>query len=164
MKIIYYLGALLSYFITLTPAFAEVTCRVNGKLVECPEWLTNNFGLIFTSYFIIWALLTTLLIVTLWKIFTKAGQKGWASIIPFYNAVILFRIVGFSGWWILLMFIPFVNFILYVIVMNSLSKSFGKEMGFTIGLIILPFIFLPILAFGKATYNPILRTKMETGQ
>lgn len=94
-----------------------------------------------------------LIIASLWKIFTKAGQPGWASIVPIYNIIVLCKIVGKPTWWILLMLIPIVNLVIAIILANELSKSFGKSVGFTIGLIFLPFIFYPMLAFGDATYT-----------
>ena len=102
---------------------------------------------------------TVVMIVALWKVFTKAGQPGWASIIPLYNAYILFRIVGRPGWWLILLFIPFVNFIISIIVAIDLAQSFGKSGGFAVGLIILPFIFYPVLAFGDAQYRGPVRSQ-----
>lgn len=92
-------------------------------------------------------------IVSMWMIFTKAGKPGWASIIPIYNVVVLLDIVGRPVWWILLLLIPFVNIIAIIIIYNDLSKAFGKGVGFTVGLILLSFIFLPMLAFGDAQYG-----------
>jgi hypothetical protein len=92
-------------------------------------------------------------IVSLWKIFTKAGWPGWASIIPFYNFYVICRIAGKPGWWLVLMLIPLVNFIVAIIVFFGLAKSFGKGAGFALGLILLGIIFLPILAFGDARYQ-----------
>src|ERR1044072_9053270 len=92
-------------------------------------------------------LISLLLIVAMWKVFTKAGQPGWASVIPIYNWYIWCKIVGRPGWWILLMLIPFVNFIIAIILCIDLAKSFGKGVGFGIGLILLGVIFLPILGF-----------------
>src|SRR5438105_12218673 len=60
---------------------------------------------------IVGLLIALLLIVAMWKVFTKAGQPGWASIIPIYNLYIWCKIVGRPGWWILLMLIPCVNII-----------------------------------------------------
>src|SRR5678816_3398799 len=60
-------------------------------------------------------LIALLIIVAMWKVFTKAGQPGWASIIPIYNLYIWCKIVGRPWWWILLMLIPFVNFIVAII-------------------------------------------------
>jgi len=91
-------------------------------------------------------------IIALWKIYEKAGQAGWKAIIPFYNIYILLKIVGKPGWWLLLMCIPLVNIIYLIWTYNMLSKSFGKDEGFTVGLLLLGFIFLPILGFGKAVY------------
>jgi hypothetical protein len=102
---------------------------------------------------IIAVLIALLLIVALWKVFTKAGQPGWASIIPIYNLYIWCKIVGRPGWWILLMLIPLVNFIIMIILCIDLAKSFGKGAGFGLGLAFLGFIFLPILGFGSAQYQ-----------
>lgn len=93
------------------------------------------------------------MIAAMWKIFVKAGQPGWAAIVPIYNLYILLKIVGRPGWWILLFFIPFVNFIIMIIVAIDTAKSFGKGGGFAAGLILLPFIFYPILGFGSAQYQ-----------
>ena len=95
-----------------------------------------------------------IVIVTLWRIFTKAGEPGWAAIIPFYNAYVLLRITGKPGWWLILFYIPIVNVIFAIIVYVELARRFGKGAGFGVGLIFLPFIFFPILAFGSAEYQP----------
>src|SRR6266478_3288340 len=94
-----------------------------------------------------------LLVVAMWKVFTKAGQPGWASIIPIYNLYIWCKIVGRQWWWILLMLIPFVNFIVGIILCIDLANSFGKGAGFGIGLALLGIIFWPILGFGSAQYQ-----------
>lgn len=88
-----------------------------------------------------------------WKLFVKAGQPGWASLIPIYNVYILLKIVGKPGWWLLLFFIPLVNFIIAIIVLHNLSLSFGKGVGTTLGLLFLGFIFMPWLALGSAKYT-----------
>ena len=102
---------------------------------------------------IIGLLIGLLLIVAMWKVFTKAGQPGWASIIPIYNLYIWCKIVGRPWWWILLMLIPFVNFIILIILCIDTAKSFGKGAGFGIGLALLGVIFWPILGFGSAQYQ-----------
>jgi len=91
-------------------------------------------------------------IAAFWQIFTKAGEEGWKAIIPIYNMVVLLRIVGKPWWWIFLLFIPVVNYVFGIWTYNMLSKSFGKDEGFTIGLLLLSFIFFPILGFGSAKY------------
>ena len=97
-------------------------------------------------------LFAILVIASLWRIFTKAGRPGWASIIPIYNTIVLLDVVGRPWWWLLLLLIPFVNIIVAVILYIDLAKSFGKGVGFGIGLLLLAPIFLPILAFGDARY------------
>ena len=107
-----------------------------------------------TSSMFIMLVIAVILIIANWKIFEKAGKPGWASIIPIYNVIVLLEIVGKPWWWLLLiMLIPVVNIIFAVWTVNLLSKSFGKNEGFTIGLIFLPFIFYPILGFGDAKYE-----------
>ncbi len=91
-------------------------------------------------------------IAGLWKTFEKAGHPGWAAIVPIYNGYIICKIAGRPGWWVILFFIPFVNFIIAVIVSIDVAKNFGKGTGFGIGIALLGFIFYPILGFGDAQY------------
>ncbi len=72
---------------------------------------------------------------------------------PIYNLAVLLKVVGRPVWWLLLFLIPIVNIVIVIIVYNDLSKSFGKDVAFTIGLIFLSWIFLMILGFGSATYR-----------
>lgn len=101
---------------------------------------------------ILYVALIVLFVVSMWKIFTKAGKPGWAAIIPIYNIIILLEIVGKPVWWIVLFFIPIVNLVVAIMLTHQLSLSFGKDVGFTIGLIFLGFIFYPLLGFGDAQY------------
>jgi len=100
----------------------------------------------------VWLIVVVIEIIGLWKIFTKAGKPGWASIIPIYNVIVLLEIIGKPLWWFLLLLVPCVNIVFLVIMVNRLSKSFGQGAGFTIGLIFLGFIFYPLLGFGDYTY------------
>ncbi|HEX4876855.1 MAG TPA: DUF5684 domain-containing protein [Chitinophagaceae bacterium] len=103
--------------------------------------------------FIIFILLfVVFLIAAQWKVFVKAGQPGWAAIIPIYNIYIMTKIGGKPGYWTLLCLIPLVNIVFIIWLYNMISKSFGKDEGFTAGLILLGFIFWPILGFGSAKY------------
>ena len=92
-------------------------------------------------------------IIAQWKVFTKAGHPGWAAIIPIYNIYIMTKIAGKPGWWVLMFFLPFVNFIFAIWLTNMISKSFGKDEAFTVGLLLLGIIFWPILGFGSAKYQ-----------
>jgi hypothetical protein len=94
-----------------------------------------------------------LIVASLWRVFTKAGQPGWAAIVPIYNMVVLLQIINKPIWWILLFLIPLVNIVISIITMVSLATVFGRGVGFAIGLIFLPFIFLPILAFSDSEYE-----------
>lgn len=93
------------------------------------------------------------IVAGMWKMFEKAGQPGWAAIIPIYNMYILCKVGGRPGWWLILMFIPIVSIVIWAIVSSDLSKSFGRGTGTTVGIFFLGFIFLPILGFGKAEYQ-----------
>lgn len=101
---------------------------------------------------LLYVALIIVLIVAQWKIFEKAGQPGWACLIPIYSFYVLLKIVGKPGWWLLLMLVPIVNLIVALYVIHLLSQSFGKEIGFTLGLIFLGPIFYIILGFGDAKY------------
>ncbi|HXX42170.1 MAG TPA: DUF5684 domain-containing protein [Chthoniobacterales bacterium] len=104
-------------------------------------------------FWVIWTAVMLLVIAAMWRVFSKANQPGWASIIPIYNVYVWCKIVGRPGWWVILMLIPFVNFIILIILSLDMAKSFGKGAGFGIGLAFLGFIFLPILGFGSAQYQ-----------
>ena len=102
-----------------------------------------------------------------WKIFTKAGQPGWAILIPFYNLYVLTQVLQRPGWWMILYFASLIPVIgaFIVLAVNlvdnlRLAKIFGKSAGFGVGLFFLSFIFQPILAFGSADYDP---SRVEPG-
>jgi hypothetical protein len=93
-------------------------------------------------------------IVAGWKVFEKAGEKGWKVLIPFYNLYTLFRIAGRNGWWMLALFVPFVNIVVGIMLALDLAKHFGKGAMFAIfGLILFPYIGSLMLAFGEAQYT-----------
>ena len=102
-------------------------------------------------FWICWTVYTVLMIAAWWKVFSKAGQPGWAAIIPIYNWIVWCKIVGRPAWWVLLLLICFPIF--FIILSIDLAKSFGKGVGFAIGLILVSIIFFPILGFGSATYQ-----------
>jgi len=108
------------------------------------------FGLIIM---LIYLAIIVLVIAGMWKMFIKAGQPGWGALIPIYNLYLILKITGRPGWWLILYFIPIANLIATIIVANDLAKSFGKGIGFAVGLFFLGFIFIPILGFGSAEYQ-----------
>ena len=81
-------------------------------------------GMLFTLAFI------ALMIASLWKVFTKAGEPGWAAIVPIYNTIVILKIAGKPWWWFLLMLIPLVNFVIMIIAIVALAKNFGKGVGY----------------------------------
>jgi hypothetical protein len=105
-----------------------------------------------TVMFIYFAIII-LLVASMWIIFTKAGKPGWAVLVPVYNIIVWIQISGKPVWWILLFLIPAVDFVFIIWVLNLVVKGFGKSTGFTIGALLLPFIFFPLLAFGDAKYS-----------
>lgn len=102
-------------------------------------------------------------IIGMWKVFEKAGQPGWAALIPLYNGYILLKIAGRPGWWLLLFFVPLANVIVAVIVAIDVAKAFGQSPVFGIVLLFLfSGIGYLILGFGSARYigpqtNPLAR-------
>jgi hypothetical protein len=93
------------------------------------------------------------MVASMWKVFAKAGQPGWASLVPIYNLVVLLKIVGKPTWWLVLFLVPFVNFFALIMVALDLAKCFGKSKGFGLGLVFLGVVFYPLLAFGDAQYQ-----------
>jgi len=103
---------------------------------------------------ICWFAVIILVIAGMWKTFEKGGKPGWASIIPFYNMYVMFEMVGRPGWWLILLFVPFVNFVVYIILAIDMAKSFDKDAVF--GILML-WLLAPIgylmLGFGDAQYQ-----------
>ena len=95
-----------------------------------------------------------LIVVSSWKLFEKADKPGWAALVPVYNVVVFLQIVGRPTWWIALMFVPVVSLIVAFVLSLNLAERFGKGAGFGIALALLGPIFLPILAFSSAQYDP----------
>jgi len=94
-----------------------------------------------------------LIIAGQWIVFQKAGQAGWKCLIPFYNMYVLMEISGKPGWWMFLLFVPLVGIVIYLFAMLSLAKKFGRSELFGVGLVFLPMIFFPVLAFGGSEYE-----------
>ena len=102
---------------------------------------------------LVWLVVLVGVIAGLWKVFVKAGKPGWAAIVPIYNIIVWLEIVGKPIWWIVLLFIPFVNFVVLILLGIALAEKFGKSTLFGVGIGLLGFIFIPILGFGDARYQ-----------
>jgi hypothetical protein len=111
------------------------------------------FGAGMIIYTIVLLAISIVMIVAMWKLFEKAGKPGWAALVPYYNFYILFDIIYGNGWKMLLLLIPFANFVFLILMYVNLAKVFGKSGGFAAGLIFLSPIFIPILGFGDASYE-----------
>ena len=118
-----------------------------------PHSLWLVLAAILIPIIIIGIMVTIIEIVGAWFMFEKAGEPGWAAIIPIYNWLIGIKIAGKPWWFILFLLIPVVNLVVYIIILDGLSKNFGKTTGFTVGLFFFRFIFIPILGFGNAVYS-----------
>jgi hypothetical protein len=105
-------------------------------------------------FFVVWLAIVALVVAGFWKVFVKAGEPGWASLVPIYNLVVLLKIAGKPLWWLLLLLIPVVNFIALIMVGMGVAQNFGKGAGFGIGLGLLAPIFYPMLGFSDAVYRP----------
>lgn len=126
--------------------------------------------------FLMAVLLLLLTIIGYWGVFCKAGEKGWKVLIPFYNEYLLFRMVSipsgcFIKWGCLLLYeiasvtikagvlldmlqlvLPSTAFVMTVALYHKLSRAFGHGIGYTIGILFLPFIFVPLIGVGKDRY------------
>ena len=104
-------------------------------------------------FFLVWLVVVVVVVAGLWKVFEKAGEPGWAAIVPIYNIIVLVKIAGKEMWWVILFFLPCVNFVAAIMVSMDIARKFGQSTGYGIGLALLPFIFYPMLGFGSAQYN-----------
>ncbi|WEK62205.1 MAG: DUF5684 domain-containing protein [Candidatus Microbacterium colombiense] len=108
---------------------------------------SGTTGLITLAFYV-------LVVIGLWKVFTKAGYPGILAIIPIVNIVILVRIAGMSGWLALLYIIPIVGFVFGIIVAIRLGERFGKGGLFSFFLLfVFPYIGYLILGFGDSRYS-----------
>jgi|SRR5688572_24339018 hypothetical protein len=94
-------------------------------------------------------------IAGMWQVFVKAGEPGWAAIVPFYNAWVFVKIAGKEPLWFILLFIPCVNIVIAILVSMALAERFGKDPVYGVGLALLPFVFYPMLGFGQDQYQPL---------
>jgi Ca2+/Na+ antiporter len=106
-------------------------------------------------------------LVGMWKVFTKAGQPGWACIIPIYNIYVLLQIAGRPAWWLVLFFIPVVSLVAWIIVAIDVAKAFGQSTAWgVVMLVLLSFIGFLMLGFGNYRYigpGGLMRSRAAAG-
>ena len=112
--------------------------------------LSDSVG---TLWVVIWLGVVVFFIWTMWRVYEKAEKPGWACLIPIYNGLVMLDMAGKSRWWFLGYLVPILNIVLACIVAVEIAHRFGKSTAFGWGLILLGFIFYPILAFGDAEYH-----------
>ncbi|MDA8274886.1 MAG: DUF5684 domain-containing protein [Actinomycetota bacterium] len=91
-------------------------------------------------------------VIGLWGVFAKSGRPGWWALVPVFDLFVLLRVVGRPWWLAVLFFVPVVDVVVAIVVFHALAKSFGKGVAYTVGLLVLGFVFVPVLGFGSAEY------------
>lgn len=114
--------------------------------------LDAAFGAFFLIILGVGLFISIISVISMWVLFQKAGKPGWASLIPIYNIIVMVEIVGKPMIWILWLIFPCTSIFFSIWLLNLFVKSFGKSEGFTVGIIFLSPIFLPLLAFGNNPY------------
>ena len=113
--------------------------KEKNKLGLIPIILLAYFGL---SFLIVW--------ISWFKIFSKSGQAGWKALVPLLNLFTFTKIARKPVWWFIIYLIFPIG---YVLSSLQIAKLFGKNLIFSIGLILIPIVFFPLLAFGKSEYQ-----------
>ncbi len=108
---------------------------------------------LFIGITVIMLILCILMIISLWKIYEKAGEPGWASLVPLYREYILFEMTWDNGWLFLLTLIPVLGFFVLVITYYKLSQVFNCGAGMFCLLLFIPMVAYLMLAFGQAEYD-----------
>lgn len=120
-----------------------------------------------TDYFLLGLLIFLLIVsagiilLSLSKIFQKADKPAWKGFIPFYNLMTLLEITHLPALYFILLLVPIVQLFPMIQITRNLAKSFKKDIKFSIGLLLLPFIFYPLLAFSEDKYIGINEEKVE---
>ncbi|WP_183355965.1 DUF5684 domain-containing protein [Geomonas silvestris] len=122
--------------------------NAGGPGAAAPKPAPPNYTYLFLLLFC--GLLT---LVSMWVVFGKAGEAGWKVLVPLYNIYLLMRISGKPGWWFILLLIPVIGLAINLLAMLSLAEKFGRSPAFGVGLLLLPMLFFPLLAFGDSQYQ-----------
>ena len=116
--------------------------------------MESMVGAIFVGMLVFWLAVTLILsllsLISMWKLFRKAGQPGWKSIIPVYNMYVMLKISGCPGWWLALCFVPYINLIVAVLAADAFVKAYGRlGIGPVLMYVFLAPFYLPYLAFSR---------------
>ena len=137
---------------TLTPLLAQASGNNEAAALGLIMAMIAGFGMILLAGYVV-------VLIGMWKVFTKAGQPGWAVLIPFYNIIVLLSVAGLPWYWVFAVFLPIIPIlgvlaymVLAVMCLHRISTRFGQGVGFTIGLTLLSPIFFLILGFGSSKY------------
>ncbi|MBF6609115.1 MAG: signal peptidase I [Flavobacterium sp.] len=79
------------------------------------------------QWFIFFLIVQVIHFAGTWKMYEAAGRKRWEAAVPVYNAYVLMKIINRPGWWVILLFVPIVNLIMFPVVWVELLRSFGKN-------------------------------------
>lgn len=139
------IGIIVAYQV-LSLLITIVQFGTEGLQFYLPFYLTTAFISIMIG-------LSILLAAGVWYMFEKAGKPGWACIVPIYNIIVMLEIAKKPTWWLAMFFIPIANIVFLIMMYNGIAKSFGKDSGFTVGLVFLNQIFFAILGYGESEYQ-----------
>ena len=141
---------------TTAPAIVAHPQPVTNPVVPAPSAVAQAAGMGFgLTALLVPLLLVIIMIAAMWRVFEKAGEAGWKSIVPFYNLYVLILIAGKPGWWFLIIaFVPLIGLIFYLLVCLSLAQKFDKGPIYGVLLCFFGFIMFPLLAFDNSSYTP----------
>lgn len=80
-----------------------------------------------TAWFLFFLIVQIIHFAGTWKLYQFAGRKAWEAAIPIYNGVVLMKIINRPWWWVILLFIPIVNLIMFPVVWVETIRSFGRN-------------------------------------
>ena len=137
---------------TLTPILAQASGNEQAAIAA-------GVAAFIGAFFLVFVVIGIVTLIGMWKAFAKAGQPGWAVLVPIYNIIVLLRVAGLPWYWVFAPFvaiIPILGWIAYIVwivwVHHRISTRFGQGVGYTIGLTLLGPIFWLILGFGSSKY------------
>ena len=122
----------------------------------------------YTQWFIFFLIVQVLHFLGTWKLYVKAGRKAWEAAIPIYNGVVLMQIINRPKWWIILLFIPIVNLLMFPVIWIETIRTFGfyKKLDSLLVIITLGLYIFYINYATDAEYNAerSLKPRSELGE